>query len=364
MVDAVAVDLRRGRPDRAPVGGRGRLIGAVGGPPLDPYQRPGARRHRGPLASAGDPLPALGVPGHRAARPRPRSSRTCRASTSPTTSAPAPRSSRPAAIPTRDTWTFTAAGAAVGGPAVGRAGHPRGGLPPRRLDRARPAPRGPRRRHLRLPLRSSAGGAGSIERDAALLTLAAFVVSAVALGAAAAAHRDGALRGRPRCWSPTAAPIPRRLWAIPVLVLVWANVHGSFFLGPRRPRPRLARGPPRPRRRGRTGRCSSRSSRVARRLRHPVRPGRLGLRGRPVDQLRGHAAHHRVAADVAADVPGHAVLRRRRSRSSSLIARRGGAHAVADARLARRLLRDRRLRDPRRRLVAARRPSPRSPASS
>jgi hypothetical protein len=25
---------------------------------------------------------------------------------------------------------------------------------------------------------------------------------------------------------------PRRLWAIPLIVLVWANVHGSFFLGP------------------------------------------------------------------------------------------------------------------------------------
>ena len=25
---------------------------------------------------------------------------------------------------------------------------------------------------------------------------------------------------------------PRRLWAVPVIVLVWANVHGSFFLGP------------------------------------------------------------------------------------------------------------------------------------
>lgn len=25
---------------------------------------------------------------------------------------------------------------------------------------------------------------------------------------------------------------PRRVWAVPVLVLVWANVHGSFFLGP------------------------------------------------------------------------------------------------------------------------------------
>ena len=25
---------------------------------------------------------------------------------------------------------------------------------------------------------------------------------------------------------------PGRLWAVPLIVLVWANVHGSFFLGP------------------------------------------------------------------------------------------------------------------------------------
>jgi hypothetical protein len=25
---------------------------------------------------------------------------------------------------------------------------------------------------------------------------------------------------------------PRRLWAVPVIVMVWANIHGSFFLGP------------------------------------------------------------------------------------------------------------------------------------
>lgn len=68
-------------------------------------------------------------------------------------------------------------------------------------------------------------------RRAAWLTLAAFVVSAVALGL------------RPQLIGMALFAIvlllvtdrrahPGRLWAIPLLVLVWANVHGSFFLGP------------------------------------------------------------------------------------------------------------------------------------
>ena len=72
---------------------------------------------------------------------------------------------------------------------------------------------------------------GLIERDAALLTLVAFFVSAVAL----------ALRPQLLGMALFAAVLvlvtdrrahPRRLWAVPVLVLVWANIHGSFFLGP------------------------------------------------------------------------------------------------------------------------------------
>jgi len=68
-------------------------------------------------------------------------------------------------------------------------------------------------------------------RRASWLTLAAFIVSAVALGL------------RPQLIGMALFAIelllvtdrrahPNRLWAIPLLVLIWANVHGSFFLGP------------------------------------------------------------------------------------------------------------------------------------
>lgn len=68
-------------------------------------------------------------------------------------------------------------------------------------------------------------------RLAALLTLAAFAVSAAAL----------ALRPQLLGMALFAAVLllvaerrthPERLWAIPFLVLVWANLHGSFFFGP------------------------------------------------------------------------------------------------------------------------------------
>ncbi|MEA2652898.1 MAG: hypothetical protein QOI37_125 [Chloroflexota bacterium] len=68
-------------------------------------------------------------------------------------------------------------------------------------------------------------------RRAAWLTLAGFVVAAVALGL------------RPQLLGMAVFALvlllvsdrhanPRRLWLIPLLVLVWANLHGSFFLGP------------------------------------------------------------------------------------------------------------------------------------
>lgn len=68
-------------------------------------------------------------------------------------------------------------------------------------------------------------------RRAAWLTIAAFVVSAVALAL------------RPQLFGMALMTMtlllvadrrahPGRLWAVPLLVLVWANVHGSFFLGP------------------------------------------------------------------------------------------------------------------------------------
>lgn len=72
---------------------------------------------------------------------------------------------------------------------------------------------------------------GLTARTSALLTLGAFVVSAVALGL------------RPQLLGMAIFAVvlllvverrehPRRLWAIPVLVVIWANIHGSFFLGP------------------------------------------------------------------------------------------------------------------------------------
>ena len=68
-------------------------------------------------------------------------------------------------------------------------------------------------------------------RSAALLTLAAFTVSAPALalrpqliGMALFAAILVVVVGR--------RAHPRWLWAVPLIVLVWANVHGSFLLGP------------------------------------------------------------------------------------------------------------------------------------
>lgn len=68
-------------------------------------------------------------------------------------------------------------------------------------------------------------------RRAAWLTLAAFVIAAAALGL------------RPQIMGMALFALtlllvsdrslhPGRLWAIPLIVLIWANVHGSFFLGP------------------------------------------------------------------------------------------------------------------------------------
>lgn len=68
-------------------------------------------------------------------------------------------------------------------------------------------------------------------RSAALLTVAAFLVSAVALAL------------RPQLIGMALFAIvlllvadrrarPRWLWAVPLITLFWANIHGSFFLGP------------------------------------------------------------------------------------------------------------------------------------
>jgi hypothetical protein len=72
---------------------------------------------------------------------------------------------------------------------------------------------------------------GADLRRAAWLTLAAFFVSAVALalrpqlfGMVLLAATLVLLAGRHR-W-------PRLLWLVPAIVVAWANLHGSFFLGP------------------------------------------------------------------------------------------------------------------------------------
>ena len=73
--------------------------------------------------------------------------------------------------------------------------------------------------------------AGAGTRVAAWLTLAGFAVGLVALGLRPQllgmvlfAATVAILAGRERR--------PGLVWLIPVLVAVWANVHGSFFLGP------------------------------------------------------------------------------------------------------------------------------------
>jgi hypothetical protein len=72
---------------------------------------------------------------------------------------------------------------------------------------------------------------GLAPRGVALLTLAAFLVAAPALalrpqllGMACFALVLWLVDGRHRH--------PRGLWLVPAIVLVWANLHGSFFLGP------------------------------------------------------------------------------------------------------------------------------------
>jgi hypothetical protein len=72
---------------------------------------------------------------------------------------------------------------------------------------------------------------GADLRRAAWLTIAAFIVSAVALalrpqlfGMVLLAATLVVVAGRHR--------YPRLLWLVPIIVAVWANLHGSFFLGP------------------------------------------------------------------------------------------------------------------------------------
>jgi hypothetical protein len=68
-------------------------------------------------------------------------------------------------------------------------------------------------------------------RNAALLTLITFAVTAVALGLRAQTFGMAFFAVTLLLVTERRAH-PRLLWAIPPLVLVWANVHGSFFLAP------------------------------------------------------------------------------------------------------------------------------------
>ncbi len=134
-------------------------------------------------------------------------------------------------------------------------------------------------------------------RPAALLALAGFVVGiaslglrAQLLGVALFAAVLAILAWRDRR--------PRLVWAIPFLVLAWANLHGSFFLGPAAVGVALvddllARRPG-------VGRLLV----VLRPLdagdvRHAIRAGGLGIRPRAGHERGGHAPDHRVAADLA-----------------------------------------------------------------
>ena len=135
-------------------------------------------------------------------------------------------------IPTTDTWTFTAAGAPwvdqqwgaqviLSGGVIYRLGGWTG------LVVLRAALIGVIFGCLFLIARRRGLG----ERRAAILTLAAFTVAAVALdfGPNCSGWHSSPWSS---CWSPTDGDGPSRLWVVPVLVCVWANVHGSFFLGP------------------------------------------------------------------------------------------------------------------------------------
>jgi hypothetical protein len=137
---------------------------------------------------------------------------------------------RTGAIPRTDTWTFTAAGEPWfdqqwGAQVILQAVYRVGGWTGLAL--------------LRAALVGIIFGAvlaialrrGVSARNAALVTLAAFVIAAPALalrpqllGMALFAILLALVSDRRRR--------PARIWAIPVLVIVWANVHGSFFLAP------------------------------------------------------------------------------------------------------------------------------------
>ena len=133
-------------------------------------------------------------------------------------------------IPTTDTWTFTAPGASWlnqqwGAQAIFAVVYRLAGWTGLTLLRA--ALIGVTFGCLFVACRRR----GLDVRRAAWLTLAAFIVAAVAL----------ALRPQLLGMALLAVTLllvverrahPRAVWLVPVIVVIWANVHGSFFLGP------------------------------------------------------------------------------------------------------------------------------------
>jgi hypothetical protein len=72
---------------------------------------------------------------------------------------------------------------------------------------------------------------GLIARDAALLSLVAFGVSAATLSLRPQ-YLGMALFAVVLLLVTDRRVHPRGIWLVPLIVLVWANIHGSFFLGP------------------------------------------------------------------------------------------------------------------------------------
>ena len=126
------------------------------------------------------------------------------------------------------------------------------------------------------------GGAPLARRPgpAALLALAGFVVGIASLGLRAQLFGIVLLRRRARDPGVAGGSAARWSGLLPLLVLAWANLHGSFFLGPAAVAIAAPGGPPRPARprRGACSRCWSLS--LVATVHHAVRPGGLGLRGR------------------------------------------------------------------------------------
>ena len=257
---------------------------------------------------------------------------------------------RTAALPGVDTWTFTVAGQpwtdqqwlaqvllalgyGVGGwellaVAPCRAGGARPRLLDRRVDGARRQARGWRRSSgcwssPSPPRRSRSGRSCSGSRSS------------------------------PRScgWSRCAPSIRAGCGRRPLLVVLWANIHGSFVLAPlvlgyawlddvARKRPQR----------------QSLSVLVVGLLAtfvNAVRPRRLGLRGGDRRQPGDHRPGQRVAADDAAHGAGGAVLRLGDRDAAGDVARPAGA-ALARLAVDRRDARDRRVDGPRPRLVAVR----------